>query len=120
MTTALEVIRGDDEILDLAFLNPSGGALNLTGVLGIWFTAKRSSYDPDSRAIIHKALNQGVTIVSNIGGTATVAIDAADTAGYEDDILLVWDAQIKDAAGKIRTAASGTLKITQDVTRATS
>jgi len=115
---ALEIIRGDDEILDLAFKDPAGAALNITGATGIWFTAKRSSLDDDIDALIQKSLGAGIAVVSAPAGTATVTINAADTTGI-DPTTLVWDAQIKDAAGKVRTAAKGTLKVVHDVTRAT-
>lgn len=115
----LVAIRGDDEIYDIAFKMPDGVTpLNLTGAQGIWFTAKRSSLDPDADALIQKALGAGIAIVSAPAGTATLTIDAADTADIEPTTL-VWDAQVKDSLTKIRTAAKGTLVIESDVTRAT-
>lgn len=115
----LIAIRGDDEIYDVEFKMPDGTTpLNLTGVQGIWFTAKRSSLDPDADALVQKSLGSGITVVSAPAGTATITIDAADTVDIEPTVL-VWDAQVKDSLGKIRTAAQGTLKITADVTRAT-
>ncbi len=115
---ALEIFRGDDEVLDISFKQADGiTALNITGATGIWFTAKSSSLDTDAQALIQKTLGAGVTIVSAAAGTATVTINAADTVAIEPSTL-VWDAQIRDAAGKVRTAASGTLKVIADVTRA--
>lgn len=120
MATALEILRGDDEVLDLAFKQADGTTpLNITGALGIWFTAKRSSLDDDVDALIAKILTAGQIVITNAaGGLATVTINAADTAAIEPTTL-VWDAQIKDAGSNIRTAASGTLKVVGDVTRAT-
>jgi hypothetical protein len=118
MTTAFTIIRGDDEILDLAFKEPDGVTpLNLAGATGIWFTAKHHPKDSDADAVIRKALGVGISIVSEAAGTATVTIDAEDTADARPGVL-AWDAQVRDAAGKIRTAASGSMKLAPDLTRA--
>lgn len=118
MSVAFTIVRGDDEILDLAFKEPDGvTALDLTGATGIWFTAKHHPNDADADAVIRKALGVGISIVSEPNGTATVTVDAEDTADARPGVL-VWDAQVRDAAGKIRTAASGSLKLVADVTRA--
>lgn len=114
----LEINRGDDEKLDIAFKNPAGGVLDVTGHQGIWFTAKHSSLDLDADAVIQKTVGTGIVVTNAPQGLATVSIDDTDTVDVEPTTL-VWDAQIKDAAGEIRTAASGTLKIRADVTRAT-
>lgn len=117
---SVEVIRGDDERLDLAFkLAPNGTVVNLTGHQGIWFTAKRFSSDPDSDAVFQKSTGAGTIIVDDaVNGLAHVVINAADTDGVEPTSLY-YDCQFKDSLGKIRTAALGQLKVVADVTRTT-
>lgn len=118
MSVAFTIVRGDDEVLDLQLFEPDGETKkDLTGCTGIWFTAKHHTRDTDADAVIRKALGVGVSIVSEQNGTATVVVDAEDTADARPGVL-VWDAQVRDAAGKIRTAASGSLKLVADVTRA--
>lgn len=108
-------IRGDDEIYDIEFKMPDGvSPLNLTGAQSIKFTAKRSSLD--EQAMIQKALGAGITVVSAVAGTATIAIDAIDTWWIEPTTL-AWDCEIVDSAGKTRTAATGSLQLLGDVTR---
>lgn len=113
----LVAVRGDDETFDVAFKDPAGAILNLTGAQGIWFTAKRSSLDSDADALIQKSLGAGVTITNAIGGIARIDINGADT-GLIETTTLVWDCQLKDSAGKYATAAKGVLTIQADVTRA--
>jgi hypothetical protein len=115
------ITKGDDELIDLAFKQTDGvSPLNITGNLGIWFTAKHSSLDEAEDAVIAKTSNPaaGVTVTDAVNGLATVAITPVDTEDLEPCVL-VWDCQIKDAGGKIRTAAKGLLRIVHDVTRST-
>lgn len=115
----LEVIRGDDEVLDVSFKQPDGiTPLDITGALGIWFTVKRSSLDDDADALIQKSLGAGIAVVSAPAGTATITISPADTADIEPGTHR-WDAQVKDGLGKVRTAAKGAFKVVYDVTRVT-
>lgn len=115
---SVEIIRGDDERLDLAFkLAPAGTPANITGHQGIWFTAKRSSLDLDAAALFQKSTAAGSIVVDDpVNGLAHVNISSADTDGIEPTSLH-YDCQLKDSTGKIRTAALGQLKIVGDVTR---
>ncbi len=114
---SVEIIRGDDEVLNLAFKNSDGTPADLTGHQGIWLTAKRSSLDADASAVFQKSTGVGSIVIDNLaGGLAHVVIDAADTTNVEP-ITLHYDCQLKDSLGKVRTAAMGPLKIVADVTR---
>lgn len=113
----LEINRGDNETLDVAFKTPDGlSPLDITGAEGAWWTAKYRTSDADADAVAQKVLGDGLEIVDASAGTAKVRISAADFVGVPSCIL-VWDAQIKDSNGEIRTAARGYLKVNADVTR---
>lgn len=116
----LYVTRGDDEIYELTLRQANGQPLNLTGA-GLWFTVKRSHQETDAQAVVRKTIGQGITVVDAAAGRADVRLLPADTAALPGQRLtLVWDCQVKDAAGLVSTADSGQLVVEPDVTQATS
>ncbi len=116
--------RGDSLSFLVPLVNPSTGApLDLTGAK-IWFTAKNNYVDPDIRAVI--ALdsdtvsgNGAVTILTPAtSGQARIDINPIATRAQPDGVVkLVYDVQVKDAAGFVTTVENGTLTIIPDVTR---
>jgi hypothetical protein len=119
--------QGDDQVLDVAVTDPpNNSATNLAGCK-LWFYVKALPSDSDIEAVIAKSSpSNGITIGQPATlGTATIAIDGADTASLPSAVLgrnLVWALQIRDGsmAGKITTLATGTLIINRDLIQATS
>lgn len=119
----LTMVRGDDQEFELA-IEIDGTPVDLDGCF-LWFTAKNDIGDLDEDAVLAKtsALNGGIEITNADAGAAKVVIAADDTADLDCQLdgspPLVWDVQVRDGTGRIRTVASGTLRILADVTRAT-
>lgn len=116
-----EMWRGDSLSFEVSVINPkTQGPLDLTGAK-IWFTAKNNYIDADERAVIRldsDALG-GVVITDAARGLARVDIPPLATRAQPDGIVkLVYDCQVKDAAGFVSTIESGMLSIFPDVTRA--
>lgn len=119
MSIVLTMFRGDDRQFDLAFTK-NGAPYDLTGG-SLWVTAKLKISDPDSSAQFQKTIGDGITIVSAVGGTATLTIDAADTDDMPDDQTeLFCDVQIKDSQNNISTPIAFKLIVNPEVTRNTS
>ncbi len=121
---AREMFRGDTLDFDLdPVLDPVTRApKDLTGS-SIWFTAKNNYVDPDNQAVIALTLvptgNGATSILDALRGLAHVTVNPLATRAQPDGIVrLVYDVQLKDAAGKLSTLESGTLKIFPDVSRA--
>lgn len=116
-----EMSRGDTLSFDLSLTDPLTGApLLLTGAK-IWFTAKNNYVDADNLAVIalDTALLGGVTILSATGGTMRVVIPPLATRSFPDGpTRVVYDVQIKNAAGAISTVESGEITVFPDVSRA--
>ena len=118
--TALEITRGDTRTLDVTCFQPDGvTALDITG-FDLWWTAKRTTGDPDPGVMQKTTATGGIAVTGAASGLATVTIDPADTSALPGVTQLVWDLQARDPAGRIHTLASGTLTVLADVTRATS
>lgn len=112
----ITIYRGDTVKLNMA-VTSGGSFYDLTGST-IWFTAKNHFSDPDISAVFQKSTTGGgITITNAPNGLCQVTIDPADTSGEPPTkVMLVWDAQVKDAQGRIYTVASGNLIIVPDVT----
>lgn len=103
--TYLAMHRGDDRTLEVT------ASEDLTGS-ELTFTARHRSYSDD--IVIQKTSSNGITVN---GQTATISIDATDTADLDPDVLY-WDIQVVDTAGDTHTVATGRLAIKHDVTYA--
>jgi len=115
--TVLSAIRGDDETYELTITDRNDVPINLTGCL-LWFTVKRDESETDAQALAQKMIGAGITVVNAATGRADVRLAAADTASLSGKrAKLVWDCQIKDAAGLVSTVDSGALLVDADVTR---
>jgi hypothetical protein len=106
------IIRGDNRDLAIA-LTREGSAYTIAADDELIFTAKASTADLDANAKFQKIRTGGIT---TSGTTATVAILHADTKNLTNNIL-VWDIQVRQAAGVPFTGAIGFLFLTHDVTR---
>jgi hypothetical protein len=116
MSTYLSMYRGDDESFDVAVVDRDGDVVDLTGA-DLRFTAKRDVGDLDVDAVMAKTIGAGITVTNAAGGLARIDIDAADTDTMTRGTVLVWDLQAQDNSDKVRTLASGTLRIQVDVSR---
>lgn len=116
-----EMFRGDSLSFDLALTNAQNGSpLNLTDAK-IWFTAKNNYVDPDNQAAIalDNAALGGITVTDVARGLARVDIAPIKTRSFPDGpVRVVYDVQVKDAAGFVTTVESGTLTVYPDVSRA--
>jgi len=114
-----KMTRGDDRSFAVTVRNPNGSLKDITG-LDLWMTAKRNLGESDAEAVFQITTPTGIIIDAGAGGTATVYIVPADTADLPDqDTVLEWDVQLKEALGQIRTVAKGILVVEPDVTEST-
>jgi hypothetical protein len=113
------LVRGDDTTRIITIVNADGDALDLTGCT-LRFTAKRRRTDAQAAAVISKVTPTQIALATQSGatlGTATLTIDAADTASLEAmRIDLLYDVELVTATGKKYTTETGTLTINPDVT----
>ena len=112
--TALKMFRGDSVSFPIA----TDTNHDLTTASSILFTAKNTAHDTDDAAIVQKALGTGIAVVD--ATNLTLDIVPQDTADISTVYsALVWDVQIQEAGGAVRTVASGTLQVELDVTQQT-
>lgn len=116
MSTYLEMYRGDDESFDVAVVDKNGAPVNLTSS-NLRFTVKRSIKDADIAAVLSKTIGAGVVVTNPAGGIARIDMDPADTSALTRSVLYVWDLQVQDSAGNVRTLADGELRVKLDVSR---
>jgi hypothetical protein len=105
------IIRGDHEVYDLA-LELEGEPQNLTGKT-VRFTAKLSIKDPEP--YFQKTVGDGIAIVDEENGLATLEIEKADTSGLTKAVTLVCDVEVQDVSGRPSTTLYK-LPVKQDVT----
>jgi hypothetical protein len=107
--------RGDDFIRTITFSEDPAT------YQGIWFTVRESwatDETDDTDAISQAELGDGIVLTGGGAYTGSVSISNSETSGWTQDSL-VYDVQIKTAAGKIRTTQRGAIRQTPDVTRST-
>lgn len=105
------IIRGDHEVYDLA-LELDGVPQDLTGKT-VRFTAKLSI--KDTEPYFQKTIGDGIAIVDEQGGLATLEIEKTDTASLERAVTLVCDVEVQDVSGRPSTTLYK-LPVKQDVT----
>lgn len=117
-STALSLIRGDDEVLSVVVLQPNSTTpQDISGYSTIRFTIKRKITETDLEALVALDLTDGITVDDAVNGEVTIEIDSALTDSLTTNFTGVWDLQIVDAVGRIQTIKSGTVSIVRDVTR---
>ncbi len=112
----LELIRGDTaSYAGVATLN--GGAYNLTGA-SLRFTAKRSTTDADSAAVLSKTIGAGIVVTDAAAGKYRIDFAPGDTSGMIEPIApLVFDVQLRTAAAEVYTLLTGYIWVVPDVSR---
>lgn len=112
MSDKLELIRGDDQVITLTFVDENDDPVNLTGST-VFFTAKKNRTDADTSAIIK--IEQATHISPLEGKTEITITNAISEALAIGDYF--WDAQIKFPTGLIRSINSDILTVVPDITR---
>jgi hypothetical protein len=109
--------RGDSTPFKFQVKDANDVPVDVTGA-DFWWTAKDRVADADNVAVIAKTKAGGGIVVTNQTlGQAEVRLVPADTSGFTDNRVLLWDLQIKDQSGKVQTLDSGKLTVVADVTR---
>jgi len=123
----LTLYRGDT--LAISF----SGQGNLSGRQKLWFTLKSKRSDPDAAAQLLAEETEGLLVLAGAapegGETATMTVSDAElgaltilvSAAASKKLLPtstgVWDLQVRDGCGIVRTLVHGALKITADITQ---
>lgn len=110
--TRLSMTRGDLASFLVTFTDAEGDPLDLTG-LDVAFTVKRSTSLDDS-AVITKTIGEGIELTET-EGQVRVTVQPDDTADLTWRSY-VWDIQVDDGAGDVRTPLTGDFRIRHDVT----
>lgn len=110
-------VRGDTNVYNIVVLRQDT-PIDLTGAK-VWFSAKRQRTDLDADAIILlDSAGGGINIYDPLHGKLQVIVPPSDTEDLDEEEVLYYDVQLKEANGIITTIASGKITITLDVTRA--
>lgn len=110
-------VRGDTNVYNIVVLRQDN-PVDLTGAKA-WFTAKRQRTDLDVDAIILlDSDGGGINIYDPLSGRLQVVVPPSDTESLDEEEVLYYDVQLKEASGVITTIASGKIAITLDITRA--
>ena len=116
--STLQVIRGDSAEWEFAVLKADGTVQPLTGeTVALRWMAKAKADDLDSAAKLTATTANGKCVITDAtGGLCEVRLSPADTDTLVPGVLL-WDLQIRDAAGKVWTVADGKLLVVADISR---
>jgi hypothetical protein len=101
----LFLYTGDDFSMTLTFTNPDGSIANLTG----------SSVKSQIRTTAADVMVAASFICSISANVVTLSLTSASCQNLVGDY--VWDCQITNVSGAVRTPVAGTVTFTQDVTR---
>jgi len=127
--STITIVRGD------TMSQAVTGLGTLTGYTNLWFTVKAGKGVADSDSLIQidkdngllyvngsaaeTAANGSITVDDASAGDITIALDEVESAKLSSFTAAYYDVQMQTASG-ITTLTSGSVTITQDVTRATS
>ena len=101
----LTLYSGDDFSMTLTFTNPDGSIMNLVGS-----TAKAQIRITAADTVIQASFI--CSISSNVVTLNLTGVSTQNLVGS-----YVWDCQLTNASGAVRTPVAGTVVFTQDVTR---
>jgi hypothetical protein len=107
--------RGDTQLVDVLVTDPDTGNPVDISTMSLRFTAKYRTTDADDEAIIAKTSDYGGIVIGGQTGEAVVTIDPEDTIDLTKTTQLLWDLQVTDVSGAVRTAAAGRIIISADV-----
>lgn len=106
------VFQGDDKSFSVAYQNPDGSPIDLTG-----YTARmqaRASYDSDA-AVLDLSVGDGLTITP-LAGKISVALANAVTADIPAGVY-VYDLEITSGAGVRKKLIFGKMTVLAEVTK---
>ena len=112
----VNVIRGDNRVVNLTFLESDGSTpINLTGGT-VYFTVNSSS-DPsdDTSVAFQKTATDATPFTDASAGEHTFTLTHSDT--NIDPNTYWYDAQFKDASGSYLSSYRGKFVVQSDVTR---
>lgn len=112
MATNFEAVTGDHFNLNLAFTDANGDPVDISGYESIKCTIKaHPGLADNATGVVQKT----ATITNGAGGLATVALADTDT----DDLVgsYFYDVQYVDGSGTVKTAMTGVITFTRDITR---
>jgi hypothetical protein len=108
--TALEIVSGDDMVIEVTVTDRNTGAgVDLTGASARFAIAMRGSL----KTVCTKATGSGINVTDPEDGILEVELVAADTeslAGTYD-----YELQVVDASGNRSTPLYGTIAIRRDI-----
>lgn len=111
---ALEIKRGDSETFIIQLRDEDEACIDITGWI-IFFTVKQNLDQTDNDAKIKK----NITIHTDpINGKTEIPISSSDTTNLLGNYI--YDIQIKDTGGNIKTILEGIFTVSKDVSRRTS
>ncbi len=93
--TTIEIVRGDDRLLNLTFTDDNGNAIDLTGGT-VFFTVKKQKNDLDADAIITKTVTSHTNAA---GGLSQIDLTNSDTNITAQTYH--FDLRYKDSSGNI-------------------
>jgi len=114
----LSMVRGDTRRWIAQVLNADGTVKTDLSGCSFWFTAKvlYTAADPGT---FQKTLGTGIALIGGSPGSLLITLLNADTVSLADeDQMLHYDFQMKDASGNIDTLTYGTLFVMPEVTLA--
>lgn len=114
----ITLLHGDTYLATLT-IERDGAAADLTGCT-LKLMVKLDFLTPDASAPLTLTAGSGLTVVDALAGIVDIEITAAQTAALNASYPYVWDFQVKEAGGRIFTAAGGGVLLTHDVVLATS
>ena len=100
----LRIHRGDTEQFNVVVSDPDTGDPIDISSMSLRFTAKYRTSDMDDEAVIVKTSTYG-GIDLGYDGAAVITIDPEDTSALTKTTTLLWDLQVTDNFGTVRTAA---------------
>lgn len=112
MSATITMFRGDTQPLNL-YVTSGGAPKSLSGV-SLTFSTKYNR--TDTTYVFQKTIGNGITVVSESGGTATILINSSDTSFLPGtQTRLQYDVQYAKGSD-IYTISSGVLVVNPDVT----
>ena len=114
----LSMVRGDTRRWVVQVLNADGTTkTDLTGC-SFWFTAK-VLYTTADPGVFQKTLGTGIAAIGGSPGYLLITLLNSDTVGLvNEDQILHYDLQMKDASGNLDTLVNGNLFVSPEVTLA--
>jgi hypothetical protein len=121
ISTRYDITRGDTAEFEITISDGNGDPINVT-LSKVWFTGKLRQGDSDVEALWTINSEDDPTKVfptDATSGEMVLILDASVTAALPVHRPVYFDVQHKDAAGKVHTVQSGTIKVRPDITRTT-